>query len=196
VAALDIPRYKALLRERLPEKRLLHTLSVAQQALLIGQVAGLDPAELETAGLLHDICRTLDNTAMLQRAMEYEIPLNDFTIDHPMLLHGPVAAEYCRRALGVENDAIYQAIYWHTTGCPHLGRLGQALYMADFSEPLRSYPEAAAMREVFAHDGFDAALLYTARKKVEFAQKKAKFHPASQAFLAWIESGMPAAPED
>lgn len=189
--AQALERFRALLRARLPEKRLLHSLSVAQQTVHIGKAAGLDPIACEAAGLLHDLCRTLDNRTMLARAQEFGIPLNDYVIEHPIMLHGQVAAEVTRRELGLEDVEIYEAIYWHTTGCPGYCRLGQALFMADFSEPLRNYPEAGEAREVFAAKGFESALLYVAQKKVEFAQKKDKFHPATQAFLAWIEAGKP-----
>ena len=38
--------YRQLLRERLPEKRVLHCLSVAETMLMIGKPLRLDPIEL------------------------------------------------------------------------------------------------------------------------------------------------------
>lgn len=184
--------YRDLLRERLPEKRVLHCLSVANQAMDIGLQLGLDMSALQTAGLLHDLCRGLDNETMLAQARCFQIPIDPISLQKPMLLHGPVAAEWCRRELNISNPDVLEAIYWHTTGHPGMGRLAQVLYMADFCEPLRKYPEAAEVRDILRTQGFDAALRHTARMKYEFAQKKEVSHPGTTAFWRWIEAGRPA----
>ena len=183
--------YQNLLRDRLPEKRLLHCLSVASQAMEIGVPLGLDSMALQTAGLLHDLCRALDNETMLAQARMFGIPIDSVSLQKPMLLHGPVAAAWCQRELGINDAGVIEAIYWHTTGSPGMGRLAQVLYVADFCEPLRKYPEAAEAREVLRLEGFDAALRYTARTKYEFARKKEVSHPGTTAFWNWVQAGMP-----
>jgi 2-amino-4-hydroxy-6-hydroxymethyldihydropteridine diphosphokinase len=52
------------------------------------------------------------------------------------LLHGPAAAERLRIE-GVADGELLRAVGYHTLGHPSLGRLGQALYAADFLEPGR-----------------------------------------------------------
>lgn len=56
----------------------------------------------------------------------------------PPLLHGPAAAELLRGEL---DEELCMAIRYHTTGHPELGRLGRALYLADFLEPGRDFEE-------------------------------------------------------
>ena len=90
------------------------------------------------AGLLHDLCKGMGASDMLEAARRYGIALTDAQRSNPGLLHGPLAAKECRRALGIRDDAVYEAIYWHTTGHPGLGPLALALYLADFAEPLRT----------------------------------------------------------
>lgn len=53
------------------------------------------------------------------------------------LLHGPAAAQRLW-ADGVRDGELLTAIAYHTLGHPELGRLGRALYAADFLEPGRN----------------------------------------------------------
>jgi HD superfamily phosphohydrolase YqeK len=140
-----------------------------------------------TAGLLHDLCRTQDNATLLSMARGYGLAVNEAQTAHPNLLHGPVAAEKCRRELGIESPAVYEAIFWHTSGCPGLGRLGQALYVADFAEPTRPYPEAAQARELLRKEGFDEALYFVAHSKRAFLQARGINDPMAEGFYLWVQ---------
>lgn len=184
-AALE--SYRDLIRERLSEKRVQHSLSVAAHLCNFGARLGLDPIAMETAGVLHDCCRALGDAEMLAQAEAYGIEISYPCNERPLLLHGPVGAEYVRRELGIDDVDIHEAIYWHTTGHPGIGLLAQALFVADFSEPLRKYPEAGIARELLQSQGFSEALLYVARTKLEFARKKEAFHPETAAFCTWVE---------
>ena len=180
----------ATLVAMLPEKRVRHVLGVAETAVDIARRFGLDEEKLETAALLHDLCRALSNAELLERAEEYALPISDVQRAKPMLLHGPVAAEEAQRGLGVTDPEVYEAIYWHTTGTPGLGRVGQALYIADFAEPTRTYPEAAEARALLDTEGFDATLRFVARQKCANAhKKKAGADPNTRSFLDWLEAG-------
>ncbi len=188
----EIPRlaeFETVLRERLPEPKAAHCVSVARFLAPLAEPLALNPEEVAAATLLHDICRALDRDTLLRRAEDYGLEISPAQREAPALLHGPCAAEECRRTLGVTSPAVYEAIYWHTTGRPGLGRLGQALYFGDFSEPLRHYPEAAVAREKLAVDGFDAALRYVAGMKIHFLQKKRVVDPVTAAFRQWLCPG-------
>lgn len=178
-----------LLQERLPEKRLRHVLGVAGLAADITRRFALDEERLETAALLHDLCRALPKDELLARAAAYGLPVNEMQRAKPMLLHGPLAAEEARRELGVNDAAVYEAIYWHTTGTPGLGPIGRALIVADFAEPNRDYPEAAEARALLDTAGLDAALCYVAEQKCAHVQKKAAVaDPSARAFLNWLKA--------
>jgi predicted HD superfamily hydrolase involved in NAD metabolism len=179
-----------LLGERLPAEKARHSVFVAEYLTSIAARAGVDHDEAATAGLLHDLCRTLDNATMLAEAERFQIAINDTQRAHPNLLHGPVAAAMCRFELGIESEAVYEAIYWHTTGRPGLGRLGQALYVADFAEPMRKYPEAEHARTLLRKEGFDEALYFVAKSKLAFLRAKAIAEPMSEGFLIWVEQVM------
>ena len=108
-------------------------------------------------------------------------------LDHPNLLHGPVAAEKCRRELGIDDEDVLDAIRWHTTGRADWSRVGQALYIADFNEPLRTHDGAEQARALLIGEGFSAALRFVIRNKLENVKKRYTLDENSQAFADWVE---------
>lgn len=182
-------RYKeflALLRKRLPDDKVSHCVFVAEYMASFAGKIQVDHDAAVTAGLLHDLFRTEENEELLECAGRYRINISDEQHDRPVLLHGPVAAEYGKHELGIEDEDIYEAMYWHTTGRPGYCRVGQALYVADFSEPRRKYPEAVQARAILRKEGFDAALRYVVDVKNNFVQVKHGVHPDAYAFQLWV----------
>ena len=174
--------YLALLRERLPEKTYAHTVSVAEMMLLVADRAGISAEQAVTAGLLHDLCKAMQPGELASAVAEYGITED---LDSPNLLHGPVAAEECRRSLGIDDDAVIDAIRWHTTGRAGWSRVGQALYFSDYGEPLRTHAGAAEARAMLEREGFEAALLFVIENKLSHVRKRFTLHPSSEAFAEW-----------
>jgi HD superfamily phosphohydrolase YqeK len=126
-----------------PERR-AHSARVA--ALLVEWAGSLrldaaETARWRAAGWLHDALRDAD-----PGALRHALPVSLRDLPHP-LLHGPAAAARLR-AGGCDDEELLDAIAWHTLGCERFGRLGKALYLADFLEPGRSFAvaERAALR--------------------------------------------------
>jgi HD superfamily phosphohydrolase YqeK len=118
---------------RLSPRRRAHVERVAR---LMGEWAdalALPAAEAErwrAAGWLHDALREEPPEALrpLVPPEFRELP--------PKLLHGPAAAERLR---GDADPELLDAVRYHTLGSPRFGRLGRALYLADFLEPGRTF---------------------------------------------------------
>ena len=89
-------------------------------------------ARWRAAAWLHDALRDEDGAAL--RAL---VP--EKTRDWPgPLLHGPACAARLRSE-GCEDGEILDAVAYHTLGNERLGRIGRALYLADFLEPGRDF---------------------------------------------------------
>ena len=190
----DHPRaaeFLALLDSRVKPKLKRHCIGVAETLLAIGLREGLDPMRCIEAGLLHDSCKHLKKKEYLAEAERRGIPISAAARAKPMLLHGPIAAEEARHLHGIKNTDLYEAIYWHTTGTPGLNPLGLALYLADFSEPNREYPESAEARARYEANGLADALAFTAAAKLAFVLTKDAVDPATAAFHQWVMEGMP-----
>ena len=190
-----MPRYKEFLqiiRERLPDDRVSHSIFVAEYAASLAEKAGVPHDEVVTAGMLHDLCRAEPPDVLLTRARGYGLDISEAALEAPILLHGPVAAEECRDELGIWDEDTYHAIFWHTTGCAGLGRIGQVLFLADFSEPTRKFVEAAEARVLAREEGFEAALRYAARVKLDMQQRKEVIDYHLEDFARWVQEEYPA----
>jgi HD superfamily phosphohydrolase YqeK len=117
------------------------------------------------AGLLHDALR--DAHEDLLRSLAGDLP--GFSLE---MLHGPAAAEKLL-AEGEKRMALVDAIRYHTVGSPKWGRLGRALYMADYLEPGRKFSRAdrAYLAAQVPRD-FDATFRQVVRARLEWSLRE------------------------
>ena len=188
------PEYIALVSDRLRPRTRRHSLGVAGHLLSFAGDIGVTEEQAMTAGLLHDLGKSFKKRELLDQAARYGIVPTDCQRGLPELLHGPVGAEECRRELGIDDEDVSDAIYWHTTGRENLCALGLGLYVADFSDPTRTFPEAAVVRNVLTSEGFPQALVHTAALKLErLRSQEAPFDPATESFCTWLKQKYPGA---
>ncbi len=176
-------------RDRLSDKRYAHTVRVAETAERLAKLHGLGPEKARLAGLLHDTAREVGKEELLRVAEEDGLPVGDFERERPILLHGPVAAEFAREDLGVEDGEVLDAVRAHTTGEPGMGPLALALFVADKIEPGREQPGVEDLRElapVSLHRAARAAL----EDSVSYNERRDRpAHPKSRQTLEWLTSG-------
>lgn len=65
------------------------------------------------------------------------MPVTEFELDHPFLIHAKLGAYLAGKKYGVEDPEILDAITWHTTGKPEMSKLEMIIYIADYIEPQR-----------------------------------------------------------
>lgn len=83
-------------------------------------------------GYLHDTLRDADPASLRTHVPEEMADVRDG------ILHGPAAAARLREE-GLDDEELLAAVTYHTLGHPGFGRLGRALYVADFLEPGRDF---------------------------------------------------------
>ena len=117
--------------------------------------------ELDTdsiiAALLHDCTKKLDMERQLALCAQYHIRLDDLERHALKLLHAKTGAAIARDVFGVD-DAVYWAIYWHTTGHADMTLLEKIIYLADYIEPSRDFPGVEDLRQA-VHADLDGGLL-------------------------------------
>lgn len=117
------------------EDRRAHMARVADLLGAWADALGLDARDSirwRAVGHLHDSLRDAEPAELRERVPPALREMPD------ALLHGPAAAERLR-VNGVEDGELLEAVAFHTVGCADFGRLGRALYAADFLEPGRPY---------------------------------------------------------
>lgn len=188
--AIQTPRtgeFIALLRRSVPDKTVRHSISVAELMATVAADLGLDHERSVAAGLLHDLCKGMKGSELLDASRELGLRPTLMQISKPKLLHGPLAAEICRQKLGIRDNDVLEAIRWHTTGRPGLPALGLALYFADFAEPLREHPQAAEALDLYHEEGFYKALRYVSASKLAYIRGNPMVDPITESFHAWLQ---------
>lgn len=185
---VDAPARYARLREALTDKRLLHSLLVADTARRLAERHGLDAAQCELAGLMHDCAKCMPLGTLQRIAREHRLLLDRETFANANLLHGPVGAVVAETDYGVNDPGILSAIRCHTTGRVGMLPLDMALFLADKIEPSRrSYPALETVRKL-AQQSLVAATLSSMRSTQAYvARQNAAPHPSTQRVIRWLE---------
>ncbi|MDF1501540.1 HD domain-containing protein [Roseisolibacter sp. H3M3-2] len=121
---------------------------------------------MRDAGLLHDALRDAPDDELRARTGDAQAPVE--------ILHGPAAALHLA-SLGETRHELLEAVRWHTLGSAAWGRVGRALYMADFLEPGRKFAAAdRAFLTARVPTDFDGVFRQVVRMRLEWSLREGK----------------------
>ena len=153
--------WRRLLKEKLVEKRYIHSLNVADSARQLAERYGYyDPDKAYFAGLVHDIMKNATEEEQLQIMEKGGIILSRTEKNNPKLWHAMAGEAYLRTEMGITDEEILSAVRYHTTGKCGMSLLDKVVYIADYISVERDYPDADVMRELSVNKGLDEAALY------------------------------------
>ena len=130
-------------------KRVPHVAGCSMTAKQLAVQYGADETDAARAGILHDITKALSADEQLKLCERYAMILDKFERENPKLLHAKTGSVIAREIFG-ENDAVCEAICWHTTGKADMTILEKIVYLADYIEPNRDFPGVQELRELTA----------------------------------------------
>jgi predicted HD superfamily hydrolase involved in NAD metabolism len=110
----DYQRYLRFLQEHLKPDRIKHSLEVVSVMADLTAVYSLDRCQALTAALLHDAAHDFTDEQLLAYASQAGIKINNPSEAHPLYLHGPVSAAFIQAELGIDDQAILDAIFTHS----------------------------------------------------------------------------------
>lgn len=139
--------YIEALRERLTEKRFLHSLNVADSAKELALIYGCDPEKAYTVGLIHDWCKDDAPGLQLSYMLSNSLAMTELEINEPKLYHAMCGSLYARKELGITDEDMLNAIRYHTTGRKNMSILEKVVFIADFISAERDYNGVDVMRE-------------------------------------------------
>ncbi|CAN5898337.1 bis(5'-nucleosyl)-tetraphosphatase (symmetrical) YqeK [soil metagenome] len=117
------------------------------------------------AGRLHDALRDAPEDVL--RRLAGDVP--GYTLE---MLHGPAAAERLRSD-GETRSELLEAVRHHTVGSRAWGRLGRALYMADYLEPGRKFSRTdRAYLAAQVPSDFDGTFRQVLRARLEWSLRE------------------------
>lgn len=159
--------------KNLSAKRVAHILEVEKSALCLAERFGADAPKTSTAALLHDIAKEYTPALLFEKAKEYDILIDEIAQQNPGLLHGPVGAHEARRIFGLQDEAIFEAIYYHSTLNSKVGLLAKVIFMADRIEATRDYKGVEEIR-LAANESLDKAIVVALGRNMRHELKKYK----------------------
>ncbi len=138
-------------------KRLAHIRGVEEEGARLAERWGADPEEMRRAGILHDCTKYLGRQEHLEICRRYGVALDQMEQGAGKLLHAKSGAALAKAVFG-QSETVVRAILYHTTGRGNMTLEEKLLYLADYMEPTRDFPEVAQMRRL-AYEDLDRAVL-------------------------------------
>lgn len=150
-------KIREYIEKNLSQKRYEHSLLVAKEGERLAVKYGENPEKAYLAGLIHDCAKELDEEDVIYRFKKYkrEDVLKRYT---NQLLHGPLAALMMQYEFEIDDDEIFDAVWYHTTGKEDMPTLSKIIYLADFIEPNREFDGVEEVRTL-AEESLDKAIL-------------------------------------
>ena len=157
-------------------KRIPHIKGCEEEAVKLAQRWGEPVEELRRAAILHDCTKYLGLEEQLELCAQYQIALDEMEQTAVKLLHAKTGAAIAKYVYG-ESDRVYQAIFYHTTGRAGMSGMEKILYLADYIEPNRAFPEVEELRAL-AYTDLNRAVAMGAKLSIEEMEEKNRaIHP-------------------
>ena len=174
------------LKKALDHQRFEHTLGVEKTARAMARIFGEDEERAALAGLLHDCAKCMPLSQMVKAARHEDI--DPVMKESKALMHAVAGRCVARDVYNVEDEAVLDAIRWHTTGRGHMTALEKIIYLADMIEPNRQpFEGLEALRSLCMQD-LDRAMHMALAMSLEHVREQGKtLHPDTLAALAAYE---------
>ena len=182
---LDLKQLRACSYSMMRAKRLPHVMGVEEEAVKLAQRWGADPELARRAGILHDCTKYYELPEQLDICEEYGVRLDALEQKAVKLLHSKTGACIARGVFG-QPDAVYDAIFWHTTGKADMTTLEKVLYIADYMEPNRDFDGVERLRHL-AYTDLDKAMLLGVEMTIqEMQQRQVPIHTNTLQARDWL----------
>lgn len=158
---------KENLIKNIGEKRYNHSLRVMETAIELGRIYGVDIEKTKTASILHDCGKFMEREILLKMAYDFDIILDTCMEHNHELIHGPLGSKIAEEKYKIYDREILDAIYYHTTGRENMTMLDKVIYIADYIEPHRNFPEVEKVRQLAFKD-LDKSILLAMEKTIIF----------------------------
>lgn len=182
---LDLNQLRACSYSMMRAKRIPHVMGVEEEAVKLAQRWGAEAELARRAGILHDCTKYYELPEQLDICEEYGVRLDALEQKAVKLLHSKTGACIARGVFG-QPDAVYDAIFWHTTGKADMTTLEKVLYIADYMEPNRDFDGVERLRHL-AYTDLDKAMLLGVEMTIqEMQQRQVPIHTNTLQARDWL----------
>ncbi len=146
------PIYNAV-RELVPKKRHRHIFGTVDEALRLAEIFCLSFKEVEdlrVAAALHDITKYFSRDEHVRYLEGKGISIDSETLKSHKTYHQLSGAVRARELFpDAVNDTVFNAIRYHTTAKADMSITEKIMYLSDYIEPNRTFPDCVKLREYF-----------------------------------------------
>ena len=141
------------LQNHISGKRLSHSFAVEEEAKALGELFGFSEEmllKLSAAAILHDITKGKKTDEQIELCKKYSITVTQDDLASPKVFHS-ITGAYVARELFPEyvDEEIFSAIKYHTTGKEDMTLFEKLIYLADYIEKTRDFPDCVELRAYF-----------------------------------------------
>lgn len=144
---MEVQLIKDELERRLPQKRYEHVLRVAETAKSLARHYDVDETRVEQAALFHDIAKFMEPAEMRTLIEKHGDDARLLSFHHE-LWHAAAGRIIAENDFNVTDEDVLNAIRYHTTGRAGMSPIEKIVYVADLTEPGRSFPGIENLREL------------------------------------------------
>lgn len=139
------------LRTKMSKKRYFHTTMVEQMAILLGNIYAPDKiGDLRAAALLHDITKEFSTEQHLEIFRRYNKKTENFYLLSPKCLHAISSYLLIPEIYpDFSNKTVLGCIRYHTTGKAYMTITEKIIYLADYIDLSRTFPDCIKLRNYF-----------------------------------------------
>lgn len=163
-----------ILKKKLTNKRLNHSLMVAKAARTLAKQYNVDSEKAYKAGLLHDVMKNESRENQLREIKLAGIELEDDELENDKLLHAPAGAAYVINNMEERDKDLINAIRYHTTGRRQMSQLEKIVYVADLISSDRTYDDVEIVRQK-AKKSLDQAIFYIISFQISYLAQNSMF---------------------
>ena len=163
---IDTKQIIEKLNTMLKPKRLEHSINVAKCAIKLSEIYGYDKEKAYLAGLVHDCAKYFTKEQIDSYVEKYNIELDPLEVDNIALSHSIIGSFAIQDVFNIQDMDIINAVRYHTTGRENMSTLEKIIFLADYIEPKRDFPQAKQAREI-AKVNLDKAMFYVLDENIK-----------------------------
>lgn len=157
-------------------KRLKHVIGVAETAVRLAKVHGIDETKALIAGYWHDTSK-YDDIQTQTKDLDQHIILK--YQHYPVIYHALGAAKSLETLFGIHDEEILNAIKHHVWGKQSMSTLEKIIFVADSCEPNRGFEDSEMIFNT-ALTNLDEAVLYCMKQSIDHVIAKGKIPSPEQ----------------
>ena len=157
---MDYTELDRFVRNRLPEKRYIHSLGVVEMSEELAARFSLSVTDAASIGIFHDAYRYDCDAGTPLFCREHGIEVFPEEERDPMLLHGALAAVHFDEVAGKVPESWKIAVRHHTLGHRDMGKYGAVVYIADYAEKGRKHLDDAERERILSKPTLEAMVIH------------------------------------